>query len=235
MVSLSFDGSRTAALRWSLANYWLTYSYRANINPYKLAFWMVAYIIFDQDMLATLRAETSPAYQNGNIILSYLMENCPLLDAVFLETLRVTNGALLARRIVAPTQIRSKVLRSGNSILMPLRQLHYDEAIFGDDPARFDPERFLKKKNLRNSSSFKPFGGGVSYCPGRFLARQERLYFVALVINRFDIELIAEILKDGKPSTPQTFPKLDESTPALGVNGPVTGSDAYISIRKRDL
>lgn len=144
-----------------------------------------------------------------------------------LETLRVTNGALPARRIVVPTQIRSKVLRSGNSILMRLRQLHYDEAIFGDDPARWDPERFSEKKILRNSSSFKPFGGGVSYCPRRFLARQEMLYFVALVIDRFDIELVAEVPKDGNPSTPQTFPKLDESTPALGVNGPVTGSDAY--------
>ena len=61
------------------------------------------------------------------------------------------------------------------------------------------------------------------------------LYFVALVSDRFDIKLVAEVPKDGNLSTPQTFPKLDGSTPALGANDPVTGSDAYISIRTRDV
>ena len=132
---------------------------------------MVAYIIFHRDMLAILGTEISPAYQNGNISPFYLTENCPRLDAVLLETLRVTNGALSARGIVVPTQIRSKVLRSGNSILIPLRQLHYEEAIFGDDPARWDLEQFLRKKILRNSSSFKLFRGEISYYPRHFLAR----------------------------------------------------------------
>lgn len=126
-----------------------------NINPYKLAFWMVAYIVFDLELLATLRAETSLAYQNGSINLSYLMEMCPCSRTVFLETLRVANGALSARKIVAPTQIRSKVLRSGNMILMPLRQLHCNKVAFGDNPAQFDPQRFLKDKTLRNSPSFQ--------------------------------------------------------------------------------
>ena len=146
----------------------------------------------------------------------------------------MANGALSARKIVALTQIRSKVLRSGNTILMPLRQLHYNKVAFGDNPAQFDPQRFLKDKTLRNSPSFRPFGGGVSYCPGRFLAKQEMLFFVALVINRFDIKLAEEVSQDGKLPRSQAFPKLDESTPALGVNGPVKGSDVFVNLRRRD-
>ena len=37
-------------------------SSRANINPYKLAFWMIAYIIHNPSLLASLRTETSLAY-----------------------------------------------------------------------------------------------------------------------------------------------------------------------------
>ena len=195
---------------------------------------MITYIIFDPELLATLRAETSLAYQHGNLNLSHLMEKCPRLDAVYWETLRIVNGALSARKIVAPTPMGSKVLRRGNTILIPFRQLHYNKAVFGDDPARFDPERFLKEKKLKVSSTFKPFGGGLIYCPGRFLAMQVLLVFVALVINRFDIELAEDGLQDVKPCRPQTFPKLDESTPALGVNGPIKGSDVYIKLGRRD-
>lgn len=39
---------------------------------------MIAYIV-DLELLATLRAETSLAYQNGSINLSHLMEKCPCL------------------------------------------------------------------------------------------------------------------------------------------------------------
>ena len=195
---------------------------------------MLSYILFDPELLAALRAETSLAYQGGSINLSHLMDGCPRLDAAFQETLRVVNGAFRsARKIVAPTPIGGKILRGGNTLLIPLRQLHYNEDVFGN-PAHFDPERFLKQQSLKNSSSFKPFGGGVNYCPGRFLAKQEILVFVALVLNRFDVQLATDGLHDGSPARPQSFPKLDESTPALGIKGPVKGSDVYVNFRKRE-
>ena len=151
------------------------------------------------------------------------MERWSRLDATYLETLRIVNGALSARKIVAPTPMGSIILRKGNTILIPFRQLHYNKAIFGNVPSYFNPQRFLKEKNLRNNPSFKPFGGGVNYCPGRFLAKHEILVFVALFINRFDINVATVDLQDENKCTRQPFPKLDESTPALGVNGPVKG------------
>ncbi len=194
---------------------------------------MIAYIVYDPNLLASLRTETSLAYQNGTINLSYLMERCPRLDATYLETLRIVNGALSARKIVAPTPMGGKLLRKGNTILIPFRQLHYNKAVFGKDPGYFDPQRFLKEKTLRNNPSFKPFGGGVNYCPGRFLAKQEMLVFVALVLNRLDIKVATVDSQDEDKSTLQPFPKLDESTPALGVNGPVKGSDVYVGLQER--
>lgn len=180
-------------------------------------------------MKAALREETRPAVQDGGLNLSHLINNCPRLNAVFLETLRVTSGALSARKIVAPTRLGDRVLGAGNTILIPLRQLHYDQVAFGDRPNHFDSERFLRRKHLKASSSFRPYGGGVSHCPGQVLAKQEMLVFVALILNRFDIELST----DGSSSNPQDFPKIDEYTPSLGVNGPVKGSDVFVSFRQR--
>lgn len=207
---------------------------RANINPYKLAFWMLTYILFDPKLHAALREETSHAYKDGEMDVPYLMAECPRLDAVYLEVLRIVNTALSARKIVAPTPLGDKVLRSGNTILIAFKQLHSNRAVYGADPMHFDPDRFLKDKHLKNSSSYKPFGGGVNYCPGRFLAKQEMLVFVALVLNRYNIQL-ANQTPQGRPmSRPQQFPQLDMSTPALGVNGPVKGTDVWVELGKWD-
>ncbi|KAL8769674.1 MAG: hypothetical protein Q9209_004471 [Squamulea sp. 1 TL-2023] len=149
----------------------------ANINPYKLAFWMLSYILFDPKLYAVLREETLHAYQDGEIDVTYLMAECARLDAVYLEVLRIVNTALSARKIVAPEPLGDKVLRSGNTIVIAFKQLHSNGAVYGADPMHFEPDRFL------------PFGGGVNYCPGRFLAKQEMLVFVALVLNRYNIQL----------------------------------------------
>ncbi len=188
---------------------------------------MITYILFDPGLQYSLREETRAAFQRDKVNLDYLIHKCPRLNAVFLETLRVTSGALSARKIVAPTPLGNRVLGSGNTILIPLRQLHYDPVAFDSDSDHFDSDRFLESKELKNSPSFRPFGGGVSLCPGQILAKREMLALVALVLNRFDIGLATE---EADPK-PQTFPKLDEYTPSLGGNGPVKGSDVFVDFR----
>ena len=110
-------------------------------------------------------------------------------------------------------------------MLIPLRQLPYNEAVLGNELGSSNAQRFVKGKDPQNSSSFSPFGGGVNHCPGQALAKQEMLVFVALVLSRLDIELAVEDL-------PAVSPKLDEPTPYLGVNGPIKRSDPYIKIHK---
>ena len=195
---------------------------------------MISYILFDPNLLAALRAETQSSIRNGDIDIFHLMNNCPRLNAVFLKTLRVTSGALSARKVVAPTPLGDKVLGSGNTVLIPLRQLHCDETVFGQDSQLFDPERFLKNKGLRNSSSFRPFGGGVSHCLGQVLAKQEMLVFVALLLNRFKLELTTTAVHENPLSNAQCFPMLDESTPSLGVNGPAKGSNVFVNFRRHE-
>ena len=197
---------------------------------------MLAYILFDAKLHAALRTETAAAHRtDGTLNIPTLMTACPLLESAYFEILRIVNTALSARKIVAPTPLggaTDKVLAAGNTILIPFRQLHQNPRVFGDQPDRFVPERFLNDPELKKSASYKPFGGGVNYCPGRFLAKQEMLVFVALVLNRFEVGVATEGPGGERLAREQVFPKLDMATPALGVNGPVKGEDVFISLGK---
>ena len=108
---------------------------------------------------------------------------------------------------------------------MPFRQLHFNKDIFGSNADEFDAERFLRDKSLGKSSSFRPFGGGATYCPGRYVAKREVMVFIALAMSRFDIGLAEK--------EQSAFPKLDTRTPSLGIMMPMAGEDVQVVVRKR--
>ena len=108
---------------------------------------------------------------------------------------------------------------------MPYRQLHFDEAVFGPQVREFCPERFLDKDTAR-SPSFKPFGGGITYCSGRFIAKREVLAFVAVALHRYDVRLV-------DPSA--ALPRLDDKKPTLGVIGPVKGDETTVVVRQKSI
>lgn len=110
---------------------------------------------------------------------------------------------------------------------MPFRQLHFNANAFGQDVNAFNPERFLDR-DLLKSASWRPYGGGATLCPGRFLARREVYMFVATVMRRFEMEMLND---DGK----RKFPRLDLGTPVNGMMGPKAGDDVVVRIRRADL
>ena len=101
----------------------------------------------------------------------------------------------------------------------------FDRGVFGEDAEAFNPSRFLNDGKLNNSLSFRPFGGGATYCPGRFLAKAEVLTFVALVICRFDLELA------GNEGEEASMPRMEIRRPCLGIMGPEKGGDVLLKVR----
>lgn len=99
--------------------------------------------------------------------------------------------------------------------------------MWGDDCLEFDHTRFLKKKYLARNPSFRPFGGGVTYCPGRTLAKREVFSAVAIFLRRFNMRLALN------GSKPQPFPVLNIKTPSLGLNGPTQGMDVIVEMAER--
>lgn len=130
------------------------------------------------------------------------------------------------REVAAEVSIGGKTLKPGRTLLMPYKQLHFDPSVFGSNAAVFDARRFLTKKSLLRSTSWRPFGGAATHCPGRFLARREVYMFIATILCRFDMKLAAGT-DGGKPK----FPKLDECIPSGGILSPIAGDDLILEVR----
>ena len=190
----------------------------------------MAYILVDPNLHASIRAETSPAIRQDsdttNIVdLSYLTSQCPRLEAVFNEALRLNAASISLRYVTEPTIINNKLLRAGSKVIMPYRPLHSDPEIFGPNPDKFDPDRFLKNPALAHNFSFRPWGGGSVLCPGRFLARRAVCAFVTMALHEFDISVV-----EG-----QRFPRRDEITPNLGLMAPARKDDLMIRVERRGI
>ena len=157
------------------------------------------------------------------------------MDAVYNEVLRITSASSSVRTVISPTQLHGKILSPGKTVLIPYRQLHLDEEVFGEDALHFRPERYLRDKDLAKNPSFKPFGGGATYCPGRFFAQREIYTFTAMLLNRFEVSLRPfggesdDTLIYASP-----FPKLEDTKPCLGIMGPMKGEDVVIFVRPLD-
>ena len=205
-----------------------------NANAYKMAFWLLAHVIFDPWLLSSIRKEMAPAIKGDSIDIEYLVaeSDCPVINAAFNEALRYNSAATSGRVVLSPTSIGGKTLYPGAKVLMPYRLGHFDEEVFGPNAIGFDPQRFLKNEDLLKDPAFRPFGGGSQYCSGRFLARREVLGFLAFVLDRFDMDL--SVTADGpSESGAQHFPRQDVNTPNLGIISPVPGDDICVSIRRR--
>ena len=205
--------------------------HRINANAYKQCFWMISHLLSHRESLAALREEISPVVRVGPCGLEYRLEQqCPRLKAIYLETLRLTASSSTLRGVISTTQIGHQILQRGARVLIPYRQLHMNRDIFGDDADQFNPDRFLLNKDLSRNPSFRPFGGGKTYCPGRYLAEREVLTFVALAVTRFDIDLAEAGLA---LSQNRGFPRADTKKFCLGIMEPVKGDDLILDIRER--
>ncbi|KAF2464777.1 cytochrome P450 [Lindgomyces ingoldianus] len=207
------------------AIYWVI-----NTNAYKLLFWMLAFLLQDEDLTATVTAELRAVFRSdGKLDIPSLQTHTPYLTALWYEALRLTNSSASARVVTSDTQLGPYVLRAGNRLLIPYHQLHRNVSTFGEDADKFDISRFLDDEKLPQNPSFRPFGGGVTYFPGRFLAKQEIFMAIAFLLCRFDVEL----KMDG--NVKQKFPRMDEAKPGIGIVGPVKGDDLVIKLKPKGM
>jgi cytochrome P450 len=210
------------------SNYYELTSRSINTNAYRLCFWCLAFLLFDTELRNEIAEEMRPAWlssDKGSLDMAYLLDNCPLLSSFYEEVLRFTVDSIGARVVAKKTTVGSKVLTPGKKLLMPFRQGHFDSDIFGQDAATFNPRRFLTK-TLSRSTSWKPFGGGLAWCPGRFMAQREVYMFIGLVLLRFDLDLHSP---DNR--TP-VFPTIDETFPYGGILAPKPGQRVMVEIKE---
>ncbi|KAK3986871.1 cytochrome P450 [Cladorrhinum sp. PSN332] len=114
------------------------------------------------------------------------------LDAAIKETLRFLGPIpVINRHAKEATIIGGKYKISPDDVLvLNLKGLHHDPTVWGEDCDEFKPERFLDGGWDRlPPNCWKPFGSGVRSCIGRFLAEQEIIICMAMVFQRFVVEM----------------------------------------------
>jgi cytochrome P450 len=194
----------------------LTQHIRICMNVSNMTFWLLAHIIADPNLTATIREETRPAFKKDNVLdTQYLLTNCPRLDSVWHECLRLYTSVTTSRFVTHDTQLGSVFLKKGHPILFSARQIAFHDKRFGaDDPLLFDDMRFFNDPTLKNVNSHRPFGGGKYVCLGRHLTRHVHAAFVAILLKNFEVG----------PAFPQVFPRVHENEPAVGV---LTGVEEF--------
>ncbi|KAF2088039.1 cytochrome P450 [Saccharata proteae CBS 121410] len=208
------------------ANVFLIY-WGINANAWKVAFWLLTHLIFDPSLLISTRSEISQAAVHSPTPSAFYanLEACPHLMAAYHETLRLTVGSIGTRDVTTPTHIGGKQLQPGARIIIPFRSMLTDTSAFGPDSTTFDSARFLNNPELAYSPYYKPFGGGDTYCPGRFLAKAEVVTVVALAVLRFDLRRKHEGMG---------FPEREGNVPFLGTMKPARGQDVVLRVEKAE-
>jgi cytochrome P450 / NADPH-cytochrome P450 reductase len=115
-----------------------------------------------------------------------------MLDASLKETLRFMGPIPAITRHAKKTRLLGGKYRvtPEDAIICNFKGLHHDPAVWGDDCDEFRPERFLNGGwEKLPANSWKPFGSGVRACIGRYLAEQEIMMTMAMVLQRFVVEM----------------------------------------------
>ncbi|KAJ4357133.1 uncharacterized protein N0V89_001708 [Didymosphaeria variabile] len=196
-----------------------------NTNTRRGCFWMLSYMLFHPEMIHLVMQETEKAFTGGSKTpnIDYLNDSCPLTNSIWNETLRMSAASSSVRYITEDSIVGGFKLRKGNKVMVPYRQLHFDETVFGDRINEFNPRRFYDNPALLKSASWRPFGGGATMCPGRFVAKQAVVSFIATAFNRLRISV------DGT----QPFPTAKEGNPVIGLMSNQPGSDLRVRLVPR--
>ena len=129
-----------------------------------------------------LGMDTTPRFEH--------LARLPYLEQVLKESLRVWPTApAFGRRPLEDTVIGGRYFVQRHqplTVLTPM--LHRDPRVWGDDPERFDPDRFAPEAAAKlPANAWKPFGTGQRACIGSVFAMQEAHLFLASALQRFDL------------------------------------------------
>ena len=173
------------------------------INTVPVTFWTIGHVVENEELLARIRGELAEVVmpmaageEDGGsrigIDAAAIRERCPLLMSASHEVLRyvgASTGNLIVHEDVYIDD--QYLLKQGALVQISATAIHSDPHIYGPDAAAFDPERLLKPSKV-HPSAYRTFGGGSTLCPGRHLASDEILAFIAMFLHTFDVEFMTK-------------------------------------------
>jgi cytochrome P450 len=104
----------------------------------------------------------------------------------------LSSGDNVGRRPIEDVTIGGHFIPAGTNVLMSQWVVHRDPRWF-DDPLRFDPDRWANGFASRLPKyAYFPFGGGPRVCIGNAFAMFEATLVLALMAQRFSLELVTQ-------------------------------------------
>ena len=116
-------------------------------------------------------------------------------------------------------------------LLIPSAELYNNASVWGASSKDFDARRFMQKQSGAKKPAFayRAFGSGASVCPGRYLAANEILIILAIMVLKYDVEPA----RGGHWVSPkvQGYPTTSILTPVDDVQIRITPRKGYDNVR----
>ncbi|KAE9553489.1 hypothetical protein FO519_003318 [Halicephalobus sp. NKZ332] len=111
------------------------------------------------------------------------------LDACIKESLRLhpIAASVVTRTCMEPTTIGNIFVEKGINVEIDVLSLNFSEKLWGPDPEKFRPERWLESEH-RNQAAFMTFGAGPRICLGKRLAIFEEKIMLIKLLQKFDLK-----------------------------------------------
>jgi len=145
-------------------------------------------------VLHLAQAEVDEVLGNGPMDIKHI-DKLKYIDAVLRETIRLHPTVTAIGRHTRSGEdelIGDGKYRIGakDVAILGIAALHRDPVVWGEDANDFRPERMLDGGfEALPPNAWKPFGHGVRSCIGRGFAWQEATIAVALILQRFQVEM----------------------------------------------
>ncbi|TWB46419.1 cytochrome P450/NADPH-cytochrome P450 reductase [Rhizobium sp. ERR 922] len=148
-------------------------------------------LLKNPDVLTRLRTHVDHVL-GGDVPTAQHLEGLKFVEQVLMETLRLWPTApAFAVHPLEDTTIGGRYAVKADDILLILSPILHRDPDVWDDPEVFRPERFAPEHAAKlPPHSWKPFGNGQRACIGRGFAMQEATLVLAMMLQRFDIDLI---------------------------------------------
>ncbi|GAA85876.1 hypothetical protein AKAW_03990 [Aspergillus luchuensis IFO 4308] len=230
-VTMAEDEIRSAAVsEEELAKMFVWIYWGMLDNPSTVAFWLLCRLLHNPGLLSVIREECEESFLRNSPItpadIPARLECCPILKATFEETMRIHSGPHVFRHVSEDTEIGPYLLKKGSTLLIPYDRLQMSKSHWGLDAEEFKYQRFLDNPGLANSRYYRPFSDGIHQCGGVAMAPQLVMYFVAIVLCRYDVDVLGGIGK-------HPFPRMDTSRGRATVPMPVADDMFRVTITPR--
>ncbi|WP_085470678.1 cytochrome P450 [Rhodococcus rhodochrous] len=173
--------------RESIRNQVLTFLVAGNETTAATLGFAIHFLSRHPEVVAEARAEITEVVGADGRIGYEQVAKLRYVRRVVDETLRLWPAAPgYFRKVRGETTLGGRTLPKGSWVFVLLPQLHRDP-LWGDDPERFDPDRFAPEAvRKRPAHIFKPWGTGIRACIGRQFALHEAVLTLASLIRRYD-------------------------------------------------